>query len=92
MVDGYTFALMASLDLSTAFDVVNVQLPLNRLCIIGLLSDLFEVVYKWLTNQYFYVSIDGSNLFVHDSNVGTVQGSICTVCITTSQPRKDNTI
>ena len=67
---------MASLDLSAAFDVVNVELLLKRLNIIGLPSDVIELVSVWLTNRYFYVSLDGSNSYVHDCNVGTVQGSI----------------
>ena len=75
-VDGDMYALMASLDLSAAFDVVNVELLLKRLNIIGLPSDVIELVSVWLTNRYFYVSLDGSNSYVHDCNVGTVQGSI----------------
>ena len=67
---------MASLDLSAAFDVVNVELLLKCMRIIGLLPDLIELVSKWLTNRYFYVSLDGGNSLVYDCNVGTVQGSI----------------
>ena len=70
------YALMASLDLSAAFDVVNVELLLKRLNIIGLPSDVIDLVSVWLTNRYFYVSLDGSNSNVHECNVGTVQGSI----------------
>ena len=70
------YALMASLDLSAAFDVVNIELLLKRMRIIGLPPDLIELVSVWLTNRYFYVSIDGCSSIVHDCNVGTVQGSI----------------
>ena len=75
-VDEDMYALMASLDLSAAFDVVNVELLLKRLNIIGLPSDVIDLVSVWLTNRYFYVSLDGSNSCVHECNVGTVQGSI----------------
>jgi hypothetical protein len=67
---------MASLDLSSAFDVVNVGLLLKRLRIIGLPSDLVELISHWLTNRFFYVSIEGGNSYVRCSGVGTVQGSI----------------
>ena len=75
-IDGDQFALMSSLDLSSAFDVVNVELLIKRLQIIGLPNDLVELVSEWLTNRYFYVSIDGGNSYVHHCDVGTVQGSI----------------
>ena len=70
------YALMASLDLSAAFDVVNVELLLKRMRIIGLLPDLVQLISIWLTNRYFYVSIDGGSSIIHKYNVGTVQGSI----------------
>ena len=75
-VDGDMYALMASLDLSAAFDVVNIELLLKRLSVVGLPPDLVGLVSKWLTNRVFYVSLDGNNSMVHDCNVGTVQGSI----------------
>ena len=31
---------------------------------------------NWLSNRYFYVSLDGDNFYVYSCNVGTVQGSI----------------
>jgi hypothetical protein len=70
------FAIMSSLDLSAAFDVVNIELLLKRLKIIGLPDDLLTLINNWLTERYFYVSVEGLNSFVHTSNVGTVQGSI----------------
>ena len=74
--DGNKYALIASLDLSAAFDVVNVGLLIKRLKIIGLPDDLIELDSKWLTTRYLYVMIDGLNSYVYESNVGTVQGSI----------------
>ena len=70
------YAIMASLDLSAAFDVVNVDLLLKRMKIIGLPDDITQLVENWLSERYFYVSINGNNSFVHCSDVGTVQGSI----------------
>ena len=70
------FALMSSLDLSAAFDVVNIELLPKKLQIIGLPDDMINLISNWLTERYFYVSIEGENSFIHMSNVGTVQGSI----------------
>ena len=75
-LDDDNFALMASLDLSSAFDVVNIELLLKRLQIIGIPNDLITLLSEWLKNRFFYVSIDGNNSYVHSSSVGTVQGSI----------------
>ena len=70
------YALMASLDLSSAFDVVNVDLLIKRLKIIGLPSDIICLINEWLNTRYFYVSVDGENSIIHSIGVGTVQGSI----------------
>ena len=70
------YALMSTLDLSSAFDVVNVELLLKRLQIMGLPSDLITLVSEWLTTRFFFVNIDGENSYVRQSGVGTIQGSI----------------
>ena len=75
-LDGDSYGLMASLDLSAAFDVVDVQLLLKRLEIIGLPDDIRILVRNWLSSRYFYVDIDGKSSYVHETGVGTVQGSI----------------
>ena len=59
-LDENNYALMASLDLSSAFDVVNVKLLLKRLKIIGLPEDVILLVEIWLKQRLFYVDIDGS--------------------------------
>ena len=74
--DGDMYSLMASLDLSAAFDVVNVELLLKRLKIMGLPPDIINLLNKWLNNQFFYVSVGDGNSFVYGTSVGTVQGSI----------------
>ena len=49
------FALMANLDLSSAFDVVNVNLLLKRMLIVGLPNDIIKLVEIWLLRrQYFF--------------------------------------
>ena len=75
-LDDDMYVLMASLDLSSAFDVVNVELLIKRLNIIGLPSDVVMLISNWLTTRYFYVSVDGNNSYIHGTSVGTVQGSI----------------
>ena len=46
---------MASLDLSSAFDVVNTALLLKRLRIIGLPEDVIKLIELWLKERTFYV-------------------------------------
>ena len=75
-LDENNYALMASLDLSSAFDVVNVKLLLKRLKIIGLPEDVILLVEIWLKQRLFYVDIDGSVSHLCSSDTGTVQGSI----------------
>ena len=69
-LDGDEYVGMASLDLSSAFDVVDTGLLLKRLEVIGLPADIV------LKERKFYVEANGqvSNFF--DSKYGTVQGSI----------------
>ena len=67
---------MASVDLSAAFDVVNIDLLIERLRIIGLPSDVVELIKCWLKNRSFYVEVNGLNSMFYDINSGTIQGSI----------------
>ena len=75
-LDEDQIGLVASLDLSSAFDVVNVNLLLKRLKIMGLPSDVIELISVWLRDRSFYVSVEGSNSITYDILLGTVQGSI----------------
>ena len=75
-LDEDDFVLLASLDLSAAFDVVNIDLLLKRLKVVGLPKDVVDLVEIWLRERSFYVSIDGSNSILFDLLLGTVQGSI----------------
>ena len=75
-LDDSKYVLMASLDLSAAFDLVNVKLLIKRLYLIGLPKDVIELIKIWLTGRMFYVSIDGKNSIMLELLCGTVQGSI----------------
>ena len=75
-LDEGNYAIMASLDLSAAFDVVNIKLLILRLRLLGLPDDLISLVGNWLSLRYFYVSVGGENSIIHSLDVGTVQGSI----------------
>ena len=70
------FALLTNLDLSSAFDVVNVNLLLKRMRISGLPGDVVKLVEIWLTDRRYYVSARGNHSFIKISDLGTVQGSI----------------
>ena len=48
-LDDDNYALMASIDLSAAFDVVNVDLLIHRLTVFGLPADLGGLIKIWLT-------------------------------------------
>ena len=67
---------MASLDLSAAFDLVNVNLLIKGLKIIGLPKYLIKLIEIWLIDRKFYVEINGVSSRVYESNDGTMQGSV----------------
>ena len=75
-LDEDNIAIMASLDLSSAFDMVNIDLLLRRMKIIGLPPDLVELVSIWLRNRSYYVCVNGVNSTLYDLLLGTVQGSV----------------
>jgi hypothetical protein len=70
------FVLMSSLDLSTAFDVVNIELLIKRLVIAGFPMDVVDLIRMWLKKSFYYVSIEGKNSTLYNLLLGTVQGSI----------------
>ena len=67
---------MASLDLSAAFDVVNIDLLLKRLVTVGLPDDIAGLMEIWLRNRMFYVQVADHTSIFHEINSGTIQGSI----------------
>ena len=52
-LDDEDYVIVASIDLSSAFDLVNINLLLKRLKIIGLPNDLIELISVWLRNRLF---------------------------------------
>jgi retron-type reverse transcriptase len=57
-LDNEEYVIVASLDLSSAFDLVNIDLLIKRLKTVGLLNDLIELISVWLRKRSFYVSIE----------------------------------
>jgi hypothetical protein len=70
------YVLLASLDLSSASDVVDINLLLKRLTVLGLPGDIVGLVEIWFRDRYTFVSIEGHNSIMYDILIGTVQGSI----------------
>jgi hypothetical protein len=70
------FGIVASLDLSSGFGLVNIDLLLERSKIMVLPSDIIELISVWLRERSFYVNVDGDNSVLYDLLLGTVQGSI----------------
>ena len=55
--DENCFVVMASLDLSMAFDMVNTELLVRRLRIMGMPADLVNLIREWLVGRSFYVQV-----------------------------------
>ena len=60
-LDDNKYVLMASLDLSAAFDIVNVPLLVKRLRVIGLPNDVVELIEMWLRERFSYILKSKSN-------------------------------
>ena len=69
-LDEDKYAIMSSIDLSAAFDVVNIKLLIKRLKIIGLQTDIIELIKIWLDNRLFYVDINCEWSFIKHSVIG----------------------
>jgi hypothetical protein len=75
-LDDDEFVLLASLDLSSAFDVVDVRLLIKRMRIMGLPDDLIILVETWLKKRFFYVEVDNVTSQLLVTWFGIIQGSI----------------
>jgi hypothetical protein len=75
-MDKDCYVAMSSLDLSAAFDLVNLNLLIKRLRIMGIPNDLIQLLEIWLRQRSFYVEANGQNSTILETNVGTIQGSI----------------
>ena len=74
--DENNYVVMASLDLSMAFDLVNTELLIKRLKVMGLPNDLVNLIREWLTGRSYYVQVGEDCSVLFDSNTGTIQGSV----------------
>ena len=75
-MDKDCYVAMSSLDLSAAFDLVNLNLLIKRLRIMGIPNDLIQLLEIWLRQRSFYVEANGQNSTILETDVGTIQGSI----------------
>ena len=75
-LDDDEFVLLASLDLSSGFDVVDVRLLIKRMRIMGLPDDLIILVETWLKKRFFYVEVDNVTSQLLVTWFGIIQGSI----------------
>jgi hypothetical protein len=71
-LDNNEYALLSSLDLSTAFDLVDIQLLIKRLKIIGPPNDLVNLNGEWLNYRSCYVDIDENNSCLFDPLLGSI--------------------
>jgi hypothetical protein len=72
---------VASLDLSSAFDFINIELLLKRLRIIGLPNHVINLINVWFKQRSYYASIIGVILVLFDLLLGTVQGPSWVQCL-----------
>lgn len=56
--------------------MVNIDLLLTRLAVMGLPKDILELLKEWLTGRVAYVEVEGSCSEFFDVVSGTVQGSV----------------
>ena len=75
-LDDNNYYILASLDLSAAFDIVNRELLFTRLETMGIPEDINSLLKDWLTNRKSFVDINGNHSNLHEENHGTVQGSV----------------
>ena len=59
-----------------AFDMVNTELLIRRLRIMGMPLDLINLIREWLVGRSFYVQVGDDCSTMFDSDVGTIQGSV----------------
>ena len=74
--DNGEYMAVSSLDLSAAFDVVNHDILMKRLKIIGRPKQLTKVIGNWLKDRLFYCEIKSKTSFFRQITGGTIQGSI----------------
>jgi hypothetical protein len=68
--------VVGSLDLPSAFNVVNINLLIKRLKVIGLPSDTIKLVSVWFEEQCLFINTTGVNSILFYILLGMVQGSV----------------
>ena len=59
-----------------AFDLVNTELLMKRLKVMGFPDDLRKLIREWLTGRSYYVQIGEDCSALFDSDVGSIQVSV----------------
>jgi len=75
-MDEDNYVAVASMDLSAAFDVLNIDLLLLRMRRTGLPRDVLDLVSAWLRNRIAYVEVDSDCSEFFSILFGSGQGSI----------------
>lgn len=75
-MDEDCYVAVASMDLTAAFDVLNVDLLLKRLDIMGIPNDILQLITAWLKNRLAYVEVGSSCSDYYPVDFGSGQGSI----------------
>jgi hypothetical protein len=75
-IDEGHYVAMGSLDLTAAFDVVDINLLMKRINTAGLPSDWTELLEAWLRDRAAFIEVSAHRSMLNDVNIGTVQGSI----------------
>ena len=67
---------MSNFDLSSAFEVENINLLLKYFRVDRLPADLVALIEILLTDRMFFVEVQSTTSIFHESNPGTIQGLI----------------
>ncbi len=70
------YVAVASMDLTAAFDVLNVDLLLTRLKIMGIPNDVIQLITAWLKDRVAYVEVGSTCSEYYAVDFGSGQGSI----------------
>lgn len=73
--EGKSVAVL-SLDLSSAFDVVDIETLIKRLQVMGLPINIINQIKKWLSNRSAYIETLDNCSEIYNVNQETVQGSV----------------
>ena len=76
LMDKGHYVAVASLDLSAAFDVINIELLLTRMGKMGMAHDVVDLTRAWLSGRSAYVEVNGECSAYFEVTCGTVQGSV----------------